>query len=65
MTVVVFERFPPEYLGDCSSPPARVHYMPNQLLCYLFKGVVKMNVDTDTQWAYWAGILQFYKAKEG
>jgi fructose-bisphosphate aldolase class II len=28
-------------------------------------GVVKMNVDTDTQWAYWEGILQFYKAKEG
>eukprot|EP00747_Dinoflagellata_sp_TGD_P132751 gnl/TRDRNA2_/TRDRNA2_175109_c0_seq6.p1 gnl/TRDRNA2_/TRDRNA2_175109_c0~~gnl/TRDRNA2_/TRDRNA2_175109_c0_seq6.p1 ORF type:complete len:629 (+),score=136.78 gnl/TRDRNA2_/TRDRNA2_175109_c0_seq6:50-1888(+) len=28
-------------------------------------GVVKMNVDTDTQWAYWEGILGFYKAKEG
>ncbi|KAG5185845.1 hypothetical protein JKP88DRAFT_179995 [Tribonema minus] len=28
-------------------------------------GVVKMNVDTDTQWAYWEGILDFYKAKEG
>jgi fructose-bisphosphate aldolase class II len=28
-------------------------------------GVVKMNVDTDTQWAYWEGILNFYKAKEG
>lgn len=28
-------------------------------------GVVKMNVDTDTQWAYWNGVLQFYKAKEG
>merc|ERR1719335_1085349 len=28
-------------------------------------GVVKMNVDTDTQWAYWDGILKFYKAKEG
>merc|ERR1719247_3776963 len=28
-------------------------------------GVVKMNVDTDTQWAYWEGILKFYKAKEG
>merc|ERR1711865_1197543 len=26
-------------------------------------GVVKMNVDTDTQWAYWDGILNFYKAK--
>merc|ERR1719161_1581198 len=28
-------------------------------------GVVKMNVDTDTQWAYWAGILKFYKKNEG
>mmetsp|Transcript_77017 Transcript_77017/g.141491 ORF Transcript_77017/g.141491 Transcript_77017/m.141491 type:complete len:357 (+) Transcript_77017:51-1121(+) len=28
-------------------------------------GVVKMNVDTDTQWAYWEGLLKFYKAKEG
>lgn len=28
-------------------------------------GVVKMNVDTDTQWAYWEGILKFYKANEG
>jgi len=28
-------------------------------------GVVKMNVDTDTQWAYWEGIMNFYKAKSG
>merc|ERR1719272_2566215 len=28
-------------------------------------GVVKMNVDTDTQWAYWEGILKFYTAKSG
>jgi fructose-bisphosphate aldolase class II len=28
-------------------------------------GVVKMNVDTDTQWAYWEGLLKFYKAKHG
>jgi len=31
----------------------------------LKSGVVKMNVDTDTQWAYWEGLLHFYKAKEG
>merc|ERR1712176_916617 len=29
----------------------------------LSNGVVKMNVDTDTQWAYWEGLLKFYKAK--
>merc|ERR1719235_432243 len=28
-------------------------------------GVVKMNIDTDTQWAYWEGLLKFYKAKSG
>merc|ERR1711988_1632920 len=31
----------------------------------LGNGVVKMNVDTDTQWAYWEGLLNFYKAKKG
>ena len=24
-------------------------------------GVIKMNIDTDTQWAYWEGILEYYK----
>ncbi len=28
-------------------------------------GVIKMNIDTDTQWATWEGILKYYKAKEG
>jgi len=28
-------------------------------------GVVKMNVDTDTQWAYWEGLLKFYKKNSG
>merc|ERR1719163_2419844 len=27
-------------------------------------GVVKMNVDTDTQWAYWQGILDFYTTND-
>ncbi|CAK9112255.1 6-bisphosphate aldolase) [Durusdinium trenchii] len=31
----------------------------------LNNGVCKMNVDTDTQWAYWEGLLHFYRAKEG
>merc|ERR1712194_700926 len=31
----------------------------------LGNGVVKMNVDTDTQWAYWEGLLNFYKKNEG
>jgi fructose-bisphosphate aldolase, class II len=28
-------------------------------------GVVKMNIDTDTQWASWNGVLGFYKEKQG
>ena len=27
-------------------------------------GVVKMNIDTDTQWATWDGLLNFYKTNE-
>ncbi|MBN2161817.1 MAG: class II fructose-bisphosphate aldolase [Pontiellaceae bacterium] len=27
-------------------------------------GVIKMNIDTDTQWAAWAGVLEFYKKNE-
>lgn len=28
-------------------------------------GAIKMNIDTDTQWATWKGVLDYYKAKEG
>jgi fructose-bisphosphate aldolase, class II len=28
-------------------------------------GVVKMNIDTDLQWAYWDGIRAYYKKNEG
>ncbi len=28
-------------------------------------GVIKMNIDTDTQWATWAGIKNYYHDKEG
>jgi len=31
----------------------------------LTAGVAKMNVDTDTQWAYWEGLLKFYQKNEG
>ncbi len=27
-------------------------------------GVIKMNIDTDTQWATWEGLLNFYKTNE-
>ncbi|SDH98995.1 class II fructose-bisphosphate aldolase [Propionivibrio dicarboxylicus] len=28
-------------------------------------GVIKMNIDTDTQWAFWDGVRGFYKKNEG
>lgn len=28
-------------------------------------GVIKMNIDTDTQWATWVGIMDYYKQNEG
>ncbi|WP_188149747.1 class II fructose-bisphosphate aldolase [Teredinibacter waterburyi] len=28
-------------------------------------GVIKMNIDTDTQWASWEGVMNYYKANEG
>jgi fructose-bisphosphate aldolase class II len=28
-------------------------------------GAIKMNIDTDLQWAFWDGIQQFYKKNEG
>jgi len=37
----------------------------SEIATALGAGVAKMNVDTDTQWAYWVGLLEFYKKKEG
>lgn len=28
-------------------------------------GAIKMNIDTDLQWAFWDGVKDYYKAKEG
>ena len=28
-------------------------------------GVVKMNIDTDLQWAFWEGVMGFYKKNQG
>ncbi|MES2794425.1 MAG: class II fructose-bisphosphate aldolase [Bacteroidota bacterium] len=28
-------------------------------------GAIKMNIDTDLQWAFWEGVLNFYKPNEG
>ncbi len=28
-------------------------------------GVIKMNIDTDTQWAFWEGVLNYYEKNKG
>lgn len=43
--------------GGSGSSSAEIH----EAVSY---GVVKMNIDTDTQWATWEGILHYYKDKE-
>ena len=37
---------------------------PEKIAEALQYGVVKMNIDTDTQWAMWEGVMAYYKAKE-
>ena len=43
--------------GGSGSEPAKI----KEALNY---GVVKMNIDTDTQWAFWEGVMNFYKKNE-
>ena len=43
--------------GGSGSEPAKIA----EALKY---GVVKMNIDTDTQWAMWEGVMAYYKDKE-
>lgn len=38
---------------------------PEKITEALGYGVVKMNIDTDTQWAFWEGVLNFYKKNSG
>jgi fructose-bisphosphate aldolase, class II len=44
--------------GGSGSEPEKIR----EALTY---GVVKMNIDTDTQWAYWEGVMKYYKKNEG
>ncbi len=67
-------------LRDSQEYVSKKHNLPHNSLNFVFHGgsgssaqeikdsvsygVVKMNIDTDTQWATWDGILQYYKANE-
>ena len=43
--------------GGSGSEPAKI----KEAISY---GVVKMNIDTDTQWAFWEGVMNYYKKNE-
>jgi fructose-bisphosphate aldolase class II len=71
----------PTILRDSQDYVSKKHNLPHNSLDFVFHGgsgssaaeikesisygVIKMNIDTDTQWANWDGILQFYKKNEG
>lgn len=38
---------------------------PEEIAEAISYGVVKMNIDTDTQWATWEGVMSYYKSNEG
>lgn len=70
----------PTILRDSQKYVCEKHGLPHNALDFVFHGgsgssaaeieesisygVVKMNIDTDTQWATWDGILQYYKKNE-
>ena len=71
----------PTILSDSQDYVSKKHNLPHNSLNFVFHGgsgstaeeikeavsygVVKMNIDTDTQWATWEGILNYYKKNEG
>lgn len=38
---------------------------PSEIKTAVDAGVIKMNIDTDTQWAYWEGLKNFYEGNKG
>jgi fructose-bisphosphate aldolase class II len=71
----------PTILRDSQTYVSQKHGLPENALNFVFHGgsgstqeeiresisygVIKMNIDTDTQWAFWEGIMAYYKKNEG
>jgi len=71
----------PTILRDSQAHVSKKYNVPENTLNFVFHGgsgsteaeiresigygVIKMNIDTDTQWAYWNGIREFYLKNEG
>jgi fructose-bisphosphate aldolase class II len=70
----------PEILKNSQAYVSEKYSLPHNSLNFVFHGgsgsepqkiqesieygVIKMNIDTDTQWATWSGILDFYNANQ-
>jgi fructose-bisphosphate aldolase class II len=63
------QKYIQEKLGTAEKPVNFVFHggsgsSPEEIKEAISYGVIKMNIDTDTQWATWKGVLEFYKANE-
>ncbi|MXP67731.1 class II fructose-bisphosphate aldolase [Pantoea sp. Aalb] len=70
----------PHILHDAQKYVCKKHSLPYNTLSFVFHGgsgssvseiqesisygVIKMNIDTDTQWATWEGLLKYYKSNK-
>jgi fructose-bisphosphate aldolase class II len=59
------QRYIANQLGSASPLPVMFVFhggsgsLPSEIKLAITNGVVKMNIDTDTQWAYWSGLRSF------
>lgn len=63
------QKFIEEKLGTVKNPVNFVFHggsgsEPEKIKEAIDYGVVKMNIDTDTQWAFWEGVMKYYKKNE-
>ena len=67
----IFQAYIKQQLGTSDDKPALLVMhggsgsTKEEIQCAVKNGVIKMNVDTDTQWAYWNGLREFYIKNEG
>lgn len=63
------QKYIEEKLGTTSKPVNFVFHggsgsAPEEIREAISYGVIKMNIDTDTQWATWKGVMDYYKKYE-
>jgi len=53
------------YISVCSEITSASGSTLEEIREAIAYGVVKMNIDTDLQWAFWDGIKEYYRKNEG